>query len=225
METRNATKVDSKAHYKDGERLLRIRRLDAKTQKDFAEAFEVSVGTIANYERARTEMPPSFSRSIYNKYGLNPTPLDPEEDPNLILQRRGKFANIKKTKEPRPLLPLLFELRAKMRALRENAHSKKRLATENMVHAAFFVVTTLVWVEQLRRFFASGTQIIELAFDILFVSAFFAMCALMAFVLPSLSRSARIGLDNGLPGLETALSDGREAVFSCGSEGVPRQIE
>ncbi len=100
-------KPDSKAHKKDGERLRRIRKKAGKSQTEFAKELDISPGSVANYEKAKTEMPPSVWRTVSVKYGANPVPLDPDTDPVLVLRAMDKDRT-KATVEPPERLGILY---------------------------------------------------------------------------------------------------------------------
>jgi len=105
-------KTDSKAHKNDGKRLRLIREIKGKSQADFGEALGISIGTVANHEQAKTEMPPSVWRTVEQKFGVNPVPLDPETDPALILRElRTAQANVAEENvgpQPADYAPLIF---------------------------------------------------------------------------------------------------------------------
>ncbi len=118
MQSKKMKIAESKAHPNDGRRLSLIRRKNRKTQAEFAAEFQVSVGTIGNYERGLTEMPPSFWRAVNQRYGLNPTPIDPEERPERLLQ----VAEVPQPKEecdtPRTVIWKLARLRTRYKIIR-----------------------------------------------------------------------------------------------------------
>lgn len=196
MKQNGKRQPDSKAHPNDGARLQLIRRRHRKTQKEFAAEFRVSEGTVANYEKARTEMPPSFWRAVNEKYGLNPTPLDPDEDPRLLLQSPWKPRKVSKFETAKSLSLWLAQLRARAKAQREETCSPARLAVEDAMNAIFFLATVVFCAERVRRFMAFELEVPGISLDVVFVSAFGVMFTLTIPVLLSLPWGVTASIDD-----------------------------
>jgi hypothetical protein len=167
----NMKSSDSKAHPKDGERLLIIRRTHKKSQHQFATEFGVSVGTVANYEKAKTEIPPSFSRGVLGNYGQNPTPPDPEEDPLQLLPPVSSTTKVENNEHPRSIFANMMRLRKRCVATREGVYSPVRRFVEDAIHAAFTVAALVFALEQIRRLLPYGAQDPSLFRDVIFVGA------------------------------------------------------
>ena len=142
---------DSKAHSNDGERLKIIRRSHKKSQREIADEFDVSVGTVANYEKAKTEMPPSFSRAVLKRYGKNPIPPDPEEDPRRLLSESTSSTMSDESKQPCTIAVRLMRQRKRYSAIREKVYLPSRLIFDDVMHALFTTASLVFAIEQLRR--------------------------------------------------------------------------
>ncbi len=184
---------ESKAHQNDGIRLRMIRRSLNRTQKEFAAELGISMSTLANYENARTEMPPSFARAVLRATGLNPVPLDPEQDPKLLLQLKDTNAVL----PPRSLCDRIQQLRRRCIATRNEVYSPMRLMVENAFHVAFSIAAFVFVLEQLRRLPSLGAQDPSFFRDITLASAFLAIIALIIPVAQSVPWGIRAQFSSG----------------------------
>lgn len=183
---------ESKAHHSDGVRLRIIRRSLDKTQKEFAAELGISMSTLANYENARTEMPPSFARAVLRATGLNPVPPDPEQDPKVLLQLKDTNAVL----PPRSLCVRIQRLRRRCIAIRNELYSPMRLMVDNAFHIAFSIAALVFAVEQLRRLPSFGAQDPSLFRDITLVGAFLTIIALFIPVVQSVPWGMRDRLND-----------------------------
>lgn len=87
-ETKKQT--ESKVHQNDGERLRIVREHAGKTQREMAKKLGISTGTQGNHENAHTEVPRWISREMYNEYGVDVTPLNPETDTHLVIHQMAE---------------------------------------------------------------------------------------------------------------------------------------
>lgn len=165
--------TESKAHPKDGERLKIIRRLHNKTQEDFAAEFDVSVGTVGNYEGARSEIPPSFFRGVFTRYNLNPTPLNPEEDPRRLLAINSSNAIGDVTEQARSIRALIKQMQRGYATLTDEVYSPARCVADKAIHTVFSTSTVVCVTELVTRYLSSEDQSSSFASDILFAGAFF----------------------------------------------------
>ncbi len=184
---------ESKAHQNDGIRLRMIRRSLHKTQKEFAAELGISMSTLANYENARTEMPPSFARAVLRATGLNPVPLDPEQDPKLLLQLKVTNAVL----PPKPLYVRIQLLRRRCIAIRNEVYTPMRLMIDNAFHVAFSIAALVFAVEQLRRLPSFGAQDPSLFRDITLVGALLTIIALIIPIVQSIPWGIRAQLSRG----------------------------
>lgn len=164
--------LDSKAHPKDGERLKIIRCLNKKTQKKFAEEIGVSVGTVANHEKGRTEIPISTSRKVFIETGKNPTPLNPEEDPRLLLPNAYSLMVEKDMEKPRSIFEKVALKRERYSKLRAKIFSPARRFVDEAIHAIFSTAAGVFWIEQVRRVVIQSNQETSLVRDVSYVGAF-----------------------------------------------------
>jgi len=139
---------ESKAHQNDGLRLRLIRRKIGRTQRAFAVELGISTGTLANYEMAKTEMPPNFFRKVYDFYGLNPVPLDPEADPRNLLQME---ALARPNAESLTFAFRLMKLRKNASKSWEQAFSPARKLATKTIHLGFLVVSAFWVMEWINR--------------------------------------------------------------------------
>jgi len=158
-----------------------IRRSLGKTQKEFATELGISMSTLANYENARTEMPPSFVRAVFTATGLNPVPIDPEQDPKLLLQLKDTNALL-----PRgSFYTRIQRLRRQCIAMRKELYSPKRLMVDDAIHIAFSIAALVFAIEQLRRLSSHVAQDLSLFRDVSLVVAFLTIIALFIPVVQS----------------------------------------
>jgi DNA-binding XRE family transcriptional regulator len=169
---------ESKAHPKDGERAKIIRCLNDETQAEFAAKIGVSEGTVLNHEKGYSEMPLHTSREIFKKYALNPTPINPEEDPRLLL--RGVFATFPydDIKRPRSLCEQVVEFRKRASTFQNEICSPFRRFVEAAVNVMFSIAAIVVGIEQLLRAFPNGGNDPGFARDVVFVGSFCMMIIL-----------------------------------------------
>ncbi|MBO9434038.1 helix-turn-helix transcriptional regulator [Ruegeria sp. R13_0] len=195
MKSKKMKIAESKAHQNDGRRLSLIRRKNRKTQAEFAVEFQVSVGTIGNYERGLTEMPPSFWRAVNEGYGLNPTPLNPEESPERLLQVPEVPQPKEESCTPRAVPWKLARLRTRYKIIRNQIYSPKRRFVEGAVHTVFFAATFVFLVEQAFRALPVMHEDPSVYRDIVFVTAFMVMSVLLIPVFQSLPWGLKVNDD------------------------------
>lgn len=165
---------ESKAHHNDGVRLRIIRRRLGKTQREFATELGISMSTLANYENARTEMPPSFARAVFRTTGLNPVPHDPDQDPKLLLQLNDTNAAL----PPGSIYVKIQRQRRRCIAIRNELYSPMRLMVDDAIHIAFSIAALVFAIEQLRRLPSLVAQDPSLFRDVSLIVAFLTIIAL-----------------------------------------------
>lgn len=180
--TKECCPRESKAHHNDGVRLRMIRRHLSKTQKEFAAELGISISTLANYENARTEMPPSFTRAVLRTTGMNPIPLDPEADPKLLLQLKDTNAELLTGS----IYVRLQRLRSRCIETRNELYSPMRLMVDDAIQVAFSIAALVFAVEQLRRWPSFGAQDPSLFRDVSLIVAFLTIIALFVPVVQSI---------------------------------------
>jgi len=172
---------ESKAHHNDGVRLRIIRRSLGKTQKEFASALAISMSTLANYENARTEMPPSFARAVFRTTGLNPVPHDPEQEPKLLMQLNDTNSAL----PAGSIYVKIQRVRKRYLAMRNELYSPMRLMIDDVFHIAFSIAALVFAIEQLRRLPSHVAQDPSLFRDFSLVVAFLTIIALFIPVVQS----------------------------------------
>lgn len=192
------TTNDSKAHLNDGKRLWIIRRKNGKSQEEMALEFEISVGTVANYEKARTEMPPSFWRAVRTKYHANPVPEDPETNPKLVLEEIPTLPFVVVGQSPRTFAMKVRLLRKKSIYLRGNMYSPFRRKLSDTMNFLYSTATCIFACEYLRFNFAFGGDDPSLYHNILFIGSFTVIAVLSIPVLLSIPWGTEFRMNNGI---------------------------
>ena len=179
MKPRQIKFAESKLHPYDGKCLRQIRRTHNKTQAQFAAEFEVSVGTIGNYEHGRTEIPLSFWLAVGERYDLALGLLGVDDDLTLSRRWAGSQRSTDKQMARHPKSWRLARMRARTKYFRNEVYSTGRRLVEDIVHSLFFAATLICNVEQVLRALPLTSGNISIYRDIAFVGAFAVMCGLM----------------------------------------------
>lgn len=167
-----------------------------KTQREFAAELGVSVGTVANHENAKTEMPPSFWRTVLNNYGQNPTPPNPEEDPRQLLTGECSVPKVDDSSQTRSILAYMMRVRKRCIAAKEDALSPSRRFVDETINTVFLAATLIFVIEHVRRIFPHGVKDPDLYRDILFASSFVTIVALLIPVILSVPWGMKASLKN-----------------------------
>ncbi len=75
------------AHPNDAQRLRIVRKIQGLSQREFADRLEVSASSYRGYELGRQVTPLFLRRAIWKWTGDDVLPLDPMEDPRLLLKK------------------------------------------------------------------------------------------------------------------------------------------
>ncbi|MGH1466564.1 MAG: helix-turn-helix domain-containing protein [Cognatishimia sp.] len=187
---------DSKPHPNDGMRLKIIRRMHGKSQREIATELGVSAGTVANYEKAKTEIPLNRSRAVLKKYGQNPTPPNPEEDPKLLLSSGYSVAIVDGAKKHVSIWTRMLQLRRKYSKLRNEQCSDCRRYFDNVIHVVFCIATIMFWVEYVRRALPFGVQDPNILQDAIFAAASLTMAVFAILVIQSIPWGMKARLND-----------------------------
>lgn len=176
-------KNDSKAHKNDGQRIFNARAALDFTQQEMADQMGCSLRTFRNYEHAINPAPVEFRRNVAEASGLDIHPIDPEEDPFLLIVQSRELeeaAELSSTSEQnlekQSLLARIRRFRASSQEHSRNGLTPLRRWFENAVFTAQLTSAFVLVIELFQRSIG-GWQTHQVYHDVLLLTSMLtAMC-------------------------------------------------
>lgn len=141
-------------------------------------------------------MPPSFWRAVLLRYGENPVPPDPDQDPIPLMKPSLQAQQTPAQSKLLLQLPVFIRLRAKSIYLKDNVHSALRRRLEWTMHT-IFVAASLTFVgEQILRYLTHGLVEPTLYRDIVFASSFLVVLLLLVPISLSIPWGIKVDPNN-----------------------------